>query len=146
MKLNLGFGDDPLEGFVNLDKRHGWRFESGLALPGKSVAAITVSHALMYVTPEDLPYVIKEFYRVLLDDPGVLRITEDDCDNPASPRFGGHPEARSLTSPARTRAALEAAGFLVKDCTAAESFFEDNSLCQHLHGDPPKVFFIEGIK
>lgn len=145
MKLNLGFGDNPLDGFTNLDKRNGWWFENGLTMPGNSVAAITVSHALMYVKPEDMQWVVDEFYRVLRDG-GVLRITEDDCDNPASPRFGGHREARSLTSPARMRAVLEAAGFNVVDCTVDGSFFDDNSLCQHLHGDPPKVFFIEGIK
>ena len=88
-RLNLGYGEHRLRGFVNLDKTDGWTFESGLKnFAAASVAGITISHALMYVHEKDIPFVISELHRVLVPG-GILRITEDDTQNPESLAFGG---------------------------------------------------------
>lgn len=147
MKLNLGSGPNPLDGFVNLDKNDGWRFEDGLGdYPDGSVEAITISHALMYVALEDWSDAFAEFFRVL-EPGGVIRITEDATDNPDSERYGGFPGATTLTNSRLAACHLEDAGFMRwMWLGACESLFRDSSLCQDLHGGEPKVFFIEGVK
>lgn len=155
LRLNLGCGNPsdrswhPIDGFVNLDKCFGWCFEDGLKdYADSSVAGITVSHALMYVDRVDWPFVCREFARVLAPG-GVVRITEDETIDPASSRRGGwkgSQPAVTLTSPSFVREHLEASGLIVFDVSAGESNFRDLSLCQQQHGDPPDVFFIEGVK
>ncbi len=145
LKLNLGCGNHPLDGFVNLDKKTGWLWENGLkAYPDGTVDAITVSHTLMYVRVENWPFIFSELYRVLKQG-GVLRITEDETEDPKSRWYGGHPEAVSLTSPAINRRFMERAGFTVFDVTPDESKFSDTSLIQQWHNEVT-VFFIEGVK
>lgn len=145
MKLNLGSGPNPLDGFVNLDQRTGWRFEAGLPYEAASVEAITISHALMYVRLDDWPAVFSEFARVLYPD-GIIRITEDATDDQSSLRYGGHQEAATLTSVDLVGSHLRAVGFRWAEVGADETMFIDGSLCQRFHGDPPKVFFVEGVK
>jgi len=143
--LNLGSGACELEGFVNLDRHHGWRFEDGLDYPGGSVDGITISHALMYVHERDWPGVFGEFARVLVPG-GVVRVTEDSTDDPASERFGGYHDYVTLTTPALVRRHMEAVGLQVRDVAPNETRYRDDSLIQRLHGEPPKVFHIEGVK
>ena len=154
-RLNLGCGCKgmrswhPMPGLINLDKSLGWRFEDGLGdfITG-SVAGITVSHALMYVQDADWPRVFEEFARVLAPG-GVLRITEDDTENPASSRIGGwkgSEPAVTLTGPSMVRAHMERAGFTVYDVDKETSRYRDRSLCQAQHGEVPNVFFIEGVR
>lgn len=155
LRLNLGCGTPdtrswhPMPGLVNLDRSMGWKFEDGLGdfLDG-SVAGITVSHALMYVADADWPRVFAEFARVLRPG-GVLRITEDDTTNPASSRIGGwkgSDPAVILTDAAMVRRHMEAVGFSVFDQAVDTTRFDDRSLCQAQHGEPPDVFFVEGVR
>lgn len=145
MRLNLGSGGHPLDGFDNLDLP-GWRFEDGLGYADESVEAITISHALMYVVGDDWPAVFAELARVLESGGGVVRITEDSTSDPESERFGGHPDAVTLTSPLLVLDHLRDAGLGATEVSADVSFFSDYSLIQRWHGDPPKVFHVEGFK
>jgi glycosyltransferase involved in cell wall biosynthesis/LmbE family N-acetylglucosaminyl deacetylase len=155
LRLNLGCGQPntrswhPMPGLVNLDKSLGWRFEDGLGdFIDHSVAGITVSHALMYVPESEWPAVFREFARVLIDG-GVVRITEDETADPRSKRHGGwqgSQPAVTLTTPALVKAHLERAGLVVYEVTKATTKYADRSLCQAQHGDPPDVFFVEGMK
>lgn len=146
MKLNLGSGAHPLEGFVNLDLADGWRFEDGLGdYPDGSVEAITISHALMYVPLSWWPFVFGEFARVL-ELGGVLRVTEDATDDRSSERYGGFPDAVTLTSAQLVVLQMGVAGFQAVRVAEDESQFVDDSLIQRWHGSPPKVFHAEGVK
>ena len=155
LRLNLGCGTPgapswhPMPGFANLDKSLGWRFEDGLEqFADASVAGITVSHSLMYVQAQDWPKVCAEFFRVLRPG-GVIRITEDDATNPASSRFGGWKGSESavtLTDARMVRQYLDGTGFAVHDVGPTETHYGDASLIQQQHGDPPDVFFIEGVR
>lgn len=146
VKLNLGSGDEHLDGFENLDAGQGWRFEDGL--PGYTdgtVQAVTVSHALMYVPLSAWPAVFAEIARIL-EPGGILRVTEDNTEDPESERFGGWHDAVTLTGPDMVREHLKAADLKPRKHAASTSGFKDQSLCQQWHGDEPKVFFIEGRK
>lgn len=155
LRLNLGCGTPdtrswhPMPGFVNLDRSLGWRFEDGLGdFADASIAGITISHALMYLEADGWPRFVAECARVLVPG-GVIRITEDDTATHGSRRIGGwrgSEPARTLTDPAMARRYLEAGGFTVHDVTAETSHFSDLSLLQAQHGDPPDVFFIEGVR
>jgi len=148
-RLNLGCGDHLLPGFVNLDRTRGWTFESGLRdFADGSVAAITISHALMYVREQDIPFVVSECHRVLRPG-GVIRITEDDTENPTSLAFGGwrgEDPFVTLTSPAIVARWLARAGFEIHEVTEDTTLFPDRSLCQSVHRGPPHVFFLEGVR
>lgn len=162
LKLNLGCGMHPIEGFINLDiltdlkKKYPssfcireWRFQDLLPeYEDNSVDAVTASHSLMYLHPEEYPTVFKEIYRVLKSE-GIFRITEDNCERPNDELtkdrlpFGGY---RSLTGSKMMREQLEKANFLVYDMAPEQTYFEDKSLIQQFHGKPPRVFHIEGEK
>lgn len=155
LRLNLGCGTPgtaswhPIPGFVNLDKGLGWYFEDGLGeFPDHSVAAITISHALMYVELDKWPAIFSEFARVLAED-GVIRITEDVTDDPESSRYGGwrgSEPAVTLTHVEMVKAHLARAGLLPVDVTINTTGYRDRSLMQAQHGTPPHVFFVEGKK
>jgi SAM-dependent methyltransferase len=153
--LNLGCGTPgalswhPIPGAVNLDKSMGWCFEDGLGqFPDGSVDGITVSHALMYLQPADLPGVMAEFFRVLKPG-GIVRITEDDAVSPLSSRHGGwkgSEPAVSVLDATTVQASLEAAGFVVHHLDAVTTLYRTRILLQAQHGAPPDVFFLEGVK
>ncbi len=144
-RLNLGSGQHQLAGFENLDLPD-WRFEDGLPCADGSVEGITVSHSLMYLPLERWPALFAEIARVL-EPGGIVRVTEDDCEDPESERARKPwPDARARTGPEAVRKALRAAGLKTRLRAAAESGFRDLSLCQAWHGSVPKVFFIEGRK
>lgn len=147
-KLNLGSGIYTIRGFDNLDPIYdGWHFEHGLTFyDDESIEGITIAHALMYVPLDEWADVFAEFYRVL-EPGGVIRITEDSTADPASERYGGYPGAVTLTSPARVLDSLTVAGFATaRSVEPDETLFKDASLIQKLHGPPPKVFHVEGVK
>lgn len=147
LRLNLGCGAFPIAGMVNLDKKQGWRFQDGLDFANHTVAGITISHALMYVPLAEWPAVFRELARVLADG-GVVRITEDDAVNPKSARHGGwrgSEPAVTLTSAALVVEHLERAG-LVAHVVDAERTLGDPTLRQSLHGKPPDVFYVEGVR
>lgn len=155
LRLNLGCGTPntrswhPMPGMVNLDRSLGWKFEDGLGdFVDGSVAGITISHALMYVALEDWPRVFSEFARVLAPG-GVLRITEDDATNPESPRYGGwkgSEPAVTLTDAKMVREHMERVGLASFEVDRTTSRFRDGSLRQAQHGEPPSVFFAEGVR
>src|SRR3989344_639427 len=87
IKLNLGCKHRKLEGFDNLDKIFGWYFQDGLPqYASGSVGGITISHALMFLTESEIETFMKEMWRVLKVG-GVVRITEDDTENPLSDTY-----------------------------------------------------------
>jgi LmbE family N-acetylglucosaminyl deacetylase len=146
IRLNLGGGINPINGFVNLDKSTGWMFEDGLeAYPDGSVEAITVSHSLMYVPLLAWPGIFAEFARVLAPG-GLVRVTEDAIGAPASRRPVIRPGAAVATNPELVVGHMRAAGLnatLVEpDCT----LFADRSLIQQNYGRPPDVFHAEAVK
>ena len=153
LRLNLGCGTPgtrswhPIRGCVNLDRSMGWCFEDGLPqYADRAVSGITVSHSLMYVDDRDWPRVFAEFARVLAPG-GVIRITEDDTEHPASSRRGGwrgSEPAVAQTSARLVAAALADAGLVPLEVDATTTHYRDRSLLQAQHGDPPDVFFLEG--
>lgn len=148
-KLNLGCKHRKLSGFDNLDKIYGWLFQNGLPQYGDgTVEGITISHALMFLTVSELAKFMGEMWRVLRVG-GVVRITEDDTENPQSDTYRTGCIAsipRCLTGPKMMRAMLENAGFKVYDVDQTTTYFIDKSLMQAYRGGSPKRFFIEGIK
>ncbi len=148
MLLNLGAGTGKahLDGFVNLDPSAGWRFEDGLGdYADGSVAGVTISHALMYLYLPKWPMVFAEIARVL-EPGGIIRVTEDNTEDPESERHGGWHDAITLTGPTVVREHMKQAGLKPRKQSAKTSGFVDNSLCQSWHGAEPKVFFLEGRK
>jgi len=149
VKLNLGCKRRKLPGFDNLDKIYGWYFQDGLSQYADSaVDGITVSHAFMFLTVAELEKFMKEMWRVLKIS-GVVRITEDDTENPLSGMYQTGCVAsgpRCLTGPAMMREMLEKAGFTVYDVDRKTTHFHDMSLMQAYRGGRPNYFFIEGIK
>ncbi len=144
MKLNLGSGEHPLEGFVNLDLPE-WDWRDGFSYPKDSVDAITVSHSL-YLLPERFwTFTFTELARVLIPS-GILRITEDATDDPASERFGGFAGWVTLTSALKTEGYMQGRFTAIVHCKPDETLYSDRSLIQRWHGEPPKVFHIEGRK
>jgi len=99
IKLNLGCGKFPLEGFVNMDSRgdlskvfqkrdpgkfnirDNWKWQDRLIYKDHTVEAITESHSLMYLKVEEYELVFCEMWRVLKLG-GIFRITEDNCERP----------------------------------------------------------------
>lgn len=145
LKLNLGSGRHPLEGFINLDRKNGWLFQNKLSYKDNEVDGVTISHLLMYIILPDLYEGLKEIHRVLKSG-GVLRITEDNTTDPESEVYGGYRDALILTDAKMVRVVLEKIGFKVYDVNPEETHFVDESLIQQFHGKPPRVFHIEGIK
>lgn len=151
LKLNLGAGARPLDGFTNLDKKTGWLFEEGLAYDDESVDAITVSHALMYVEEDNWDDVFVEIARVLAPG-GIVRITEDDMEHPDSRSYqGARPGKKRTTGVTLTGPRLVSEHLLFADLTPVpvepgETLWHDDSLIQANHGDPPDVFHMEAKK
>jgi ubiquinone/menaquinone biosynthesis C-methylase UbiE len=149
IKLNLGCKRRKLVGFDNLDKIYGWSFQDGLPqYQDETVYGITISHALMFLNLLELEAFMKEMWRVLKVG-GVVRITEDDTENPLSDMFqtgcvesGPH----CLTGPKMMRKMLSRVGFTVYEVDRKTTHFIDSSLMQAYRGGPPRRFFIEGVK
>lgn len=145
-RLNLGAGAHPIDGFDNLDANTGWKFEHGLGdYPDGSVEGITVSHSAMYVPILNYPYVFKEIARVL-EPGGIVRITEDNTEDPHSERASGWHDAVTLTGPKMMAAALRKAKLTVVKADEETTAFKDRSLMQAHHGSAPKCFWIEARK
>jgi len=148
VKLNCGCGTNRLAGFVNLDKKRGWNFEDGLKdYADKSVSAITISHSLMFVAEETLLSFLQECFRAL-EVGGVLRITEDDTENPHSDTYkNGWKGAVLLTGPKMMEDNLAKAGFTnIVHTTFSWTNYADNTIMQNFHGGSPRAFVIEAIK
>lgn len=146
LKLNLGCGPHKLAGFKNLDQPE-WHWQDGLHYESGTVDAITESHSLMYLPLPEWPKAFVALYRVLKPG-GIVRITEDNNEDPESERYGDGAwhDALALTGPKVVRKHLRDAGFVVNTVAAGASNYRDLSLCQTWHGWEPKVFFLEGRK
>lgn len=144
MKLNLGSGRYPLEGFENLNEPE-WVAPELTGYADCSVEAVTISHLLMYLTYDVRDWLFAECYRVLVPK-GVIRVTEDDADDPRSSRYGGANPDVYRTSPATVIPALALAGFHAYAVAPDWTCFHDDSLIQRFHGEPPDVFHCEGLK
>ena len=76
MKLNLGEGPKPLEGFIGVDRMNGQEAYP-LAYPDGSAEEIYASHLLEHFTPPEIPKVLADWVRVLQPG-GTLRIAVPD--------------------------------------------------------------------
>lgn len=144
--LNLGCGPHQLPNFDNLDLPD-WRFEDGLGdYPTGSIEGVSISHSLMFVPLPAWPAAFAELARVL-EPGGIVRITEDDTENPESERHQEPwPDAATMTGPNVVRVHLREAGLRTRLWAADTSGFRDGSLLQAYHGATPKCFWIEGRK
>jgi len=143
LKLNLGCGENKLKGFVNLDKKEGWKFQDGLSnYYDDSIEAITISHAIMYLDDKEVKTFLIEAYRVLKVG-GIIRIVEDNVGEGGRKKWWS---ARILTNATMMRELLEDARFEVHNVDLDKTHHIDDSLIQRFHGDPPKTFHMEGIK
>ena len=84
MKLNLGSGDHPVPGWVNIDAFGGARadmFADLRHLPFRddSMSHIYAGHVLEHIPPDDLPAVLAEVRRVLAPS-GRFCVVGPDCD------------------------------------------------------------------
>ena len=166
LKLNLGCGGFPLEGFINMDSRgdlskifeerhpgqfniiDNWKWQDGLCFENDMVDAITESHSLMYLRPEEYFSAFLEIDRVL--KPGrVFRITEDNCERPEEElKKDGLPwgNPASVTGPEMMRTELSRVFSSVILTDSVSTYFLDNSLIQENHGTFPRIFHMEVIK
>lgn len=146
LRLNLGGEINRIPGYVNMDVSYGWKFEHGLGMWGTgSVEAITESHSLMYVAPEDWPAAFAEMARVLQPG-GYIRLTHDAIGVYGSTRRHIRPGAALETIPELVVEHLEAAGIPARVVVPEETGFRDRSLIQQNYGQPPDVFHVEGRK
>lgn len=145
VKLNLGAGPNPLEGFDNLDPTYEprWSFPQPIPYAVESVDAITVSHVLMYVPLEDWPACFAEMARVLAPG-GVVRLTEDAIGGEGSARETIRPGAAVATTADLVMAHLRDAGLYAELVTANVSAWHEKSLVQRNYGQAPDVFHVEG--
>jgi len=82
LKLDIGCGPTPKEGFIGVDRyiqEEGVKkWDMGEILyPGFSVAEIYSSHTLEHIGKDRIPYVLKEWYRVLKME-GILHVEVPD--------------------------------------------------------------------
>lgn len=75
-RLNIGAGDRPLDGYINIDRRTGQEAYP-LAFPDEHFDEVRASHVLEHMPPADLDAVIAEWVRVLKPG-GRLRIAVPD--------------------------------------------------------------------
>lgn len=162
VKLNLGSGRHPLDGFENLNEPgHEWPAIEWTAplLPyeAESIEAVTISHLLMYLELPVIFELLREVRRVLaraypiidIDRMarGVVRITEDETWGPYTGRPGVQPGACTATSEYLLAGLLVQSGFGAAQHVQPDATrYRDGSLIQQWHGDPPNVFHVEAYK
>ena len=112
-----------------------------------TVEIITESHGLMFLRPSEIRGWCVECFRVLKLG-GILRVTEDGWKH--RPRIYGEngelwgdtwkPDAEEMVE------WMNAAGLAPALVGPAETKAGDLAACIHLHGSPPRVWFVEGVK
>lgn len=156
-QLNVGCHIYPLDNWLNLDIKARslrarmadlggtipeiYRFDLRKMwdMPDNSIDAITISHVLVFVTDAEAKHCISECYRVLKRG-GVARFTElDENQFP-------FPGLLSTYTPDKMSFLVLKAGFDAEIMTRDATHHHDKSICIDGHGDPPKVFFVEGVK
>lgn len=142
MIVNLGSGRYPLTRAVNLDLQNGWDAREGLPFYDGTVDAITISHFLMYLTWGEIDWLLADAHRATKPF-ALVRVTEDDTVFPENVWDG----AVTLLTAASTVDALTRAGFTpAAEVGPKETRWRDDALVQNWHGDPPKVFHVEGVR
>ena len=155
-QLNIGCNKFPLDGWLNLDIEARairatfadsgevapeiYRFDlrESFNLPDNSVDAITISHVLVTIEEQHIVRCLNECYRVLKGG-GVARFTEDDDDHFYFP-------STTYFTPAKMREMVGQAGFRAEIMDRHATNYSNSSICVDFHGDPPKCFFVEGVK
>ncbi len=164
-KINWGAGNYPIkaDGWLNLDVKgtyQGW--ERGLGakfnkigdltkypylFDTNSVFCITISHTLNQVP--DHESIFKEFYRILVPG-GVLRITDDDNENPKSKYYVPHEHTVTKMIPSKIIKQLEKVGFSIVSITDSKNtLFDDRNIIVDNHPTSKEgvdKFFIEAVK
>src|SRR5262245_49667380 len=79
IKLNLGSGELPLDGYHNLDHKYGLEAYPLKDYADNSVEEVRASHILEHFPHAEIPAVIKEWVRVLKPG-GRLKIAVPDFD------------------------------------------------------------------
>lgn len=90
MKLNLGGGGIPIEGYTDLDRKNGQDIYP-LAYRDASVTEIRASHVLEHFGHHKVQEVLNEWVRVL-EPGGVLKVAVPDFEKIAAWYQEGHPE------------------------------------------------------
>lgn len=164
LKLNLGCGNYPKDGWVNCDRRGGYqRWElSGLAnqiteldlttfpypFPDCSVDLITISHCFNQIEEQYIFGILGELHRIL--KPGaIVRITDDDVESERSPIYRlPHFHALWYTGPLILCDLLRKAGFRAHVLSKNTTFSLDRSVLVTNHPEAPEeaLFFVEGVK
>jgi len=164
IKLNIGCGNYPIkkDSWTNLDKKglhQKWELNDNKRfirefdmekLPyyfgDDSVDCITISHTMNQVINHDKIY--EEFHRILKPG-GVLRITDDNNENPKG-KYGVTPHKHTKTRmfPTIIMFELETIGFTPRMVKHNETSFFDKLICVNNHKDLKKddKFFLEAIK
>lgn len=89
MKLNLGCGDTPIDGYENLDRKSGQEVYP-LTYPDNSVSEIRASHVLEHFGHGLVVHVVKEWCRALKPG-GVLKIAVPNLEWIARQYLDGQP-------------------------------------------------------
>lgn len=82
-KLNLGSESNILAGWENMDNRpflgvKYWAWNEPIPYPDNSAEIVLIQHVLMYLSPKDYAWNLKEIYRVL--SPGAKFILKEEDD------------------------------------------------------------------
>lgn len=85
LRVNLGCGYRPLDGWVNVDVARGpqvdvvWDLRESLPFPDESCAAVFSEHVIEHLSSEDGERLLRECYRVLQPG-GALRLSTPDAE------------------------------------------------------------------
>ena len=157
MKVYMAAGPHHIPGWLNTDirdKQHAdgrWfkpdvivDMAKPLPWTDDSLEAITESHGLMFLTPEQVGGWFVECFRVLRPG-GTLRVTEDEAIRRPKIYGGGR---WKMWNPREIEAMdfAKNAGFLTRCVAELETVFGDPSICVNLHSGRPKAWFVECVK
>lgn len=163
MKLHLGCGKVVIPGWINVDKApstQAWEKVPTLVdkissvdlrfswpWPDSAVTHITISHFLGHLSSEAKFHVIQECFRVLQSG-GLIRLTEDDNDNPRSAYHDKmHHNSVEKTSLDKIMGMFQLAGFSdVKKMTHNQTQSADKAIMLNSHSLKPSTFFLEASK
>lgn len=90
VRLNLGAGDTPLEGYINLDRKQGQEIFPLTQYADDSVDEVRASHVLEHFSHRDVSDVLREWRRVLKPG-GVLKVAVPNFEWIARQYLAGHP-------------------------------------------------------
>ena len=93
IRLDLGAGNYPLDGFIRMDADPCdgktdvvWDVKDGIPLPDRSVSELYTSHFLEHLAPTDYHYVLQEMFRVCADQAKVtIKVPHGDLPEGALP-------------------------------------------------------------